>query len=212
MTTQVHSNETASVHAPDDSRPLVLCSRSFAESPLAAAGDGLPGELRALDRGELERALSNRRGRPIVVLLDEALQGTELRVAPGHTLRVLALLPAPAAATLRERLGDALSFILPPDGDPQALAVALRCAVREAAAADRCFALEHERRRLAGEITKLNRIGIALSAERDPERLLNFILTTARDFTSSDAGSLYILERDDEGRRLLRFTSSQNDS
>ncbi|WP_293252206.1 ATP-binding protein [Nannocystis sp.] len=200
------------MHAPDESRPLVLCSRSFAESPLAAAGAGLPGELRALDRAELERALSNRRGRPLVVLLDEALQGTELRVAPGHTLRVLALLPAPAAANLRERLGDALSFILPPDGDPQALAVALRCAVREAAAADRCFALEHERRRLAGEITKLNRIGIALSAERDPERLLNFILTTARDFTSSDAGSLYILERDDEGQGRLRFTSSQNDS
>ena len=220
MTTTVHANETASVHASDESRPLVLCSRNFAESPLASAGIDLPGELRTLERGELERALSGRRGRPIVVLLDEtlhgALGGTELRVTPGHTLRVLALLPAPAAAPLRERLGDALSFILPPDGDPGtvglALGVALRCAVREAAAADRCFALEHERRRLAGEITKLNRIGIALSAERDPERLLNFILTTARDFTSSDAGSLYILERDEEGTARLRFTSSQNDT
>jgi len=216
MTTTVHSNETASVHASDESRPLVLCSTRFAESALATAGAGLPGELRALERGDLERALNGRRGRPIVVLLDEALHGAELRVTPGHTLRVLALLPAPAAAPLRERLGDALSSIVTPEGDPQTLgltlAVALRSAVREAAAADRCFSLEHERRRLAGEITKLNRIGIALSAERDPERLLNFILTTARDFTSSDAGSLYILERDEEGTGRLRFTSSQNDS
>ena len=54
---------------------------------------------------------------------------------------------------------------------------------------------------VAPAVAELNRIGIALSTERDPERLLNFILTTARDFTASDAGSLYILERDDEGRR-----------
>ena len=139
MTTTVHSNETASVHASDESRPLVLCSTRFAESALATAGAGLPGELRALERGDLERALNGRRGRPIVVLLDEALHGAELRVTPGHTLRVLALLPAPAAAPLRERLGDALSSIVTPEGDPQTLgltlAVALRSAVREAAEA-----------------------------------------------------------------------------
>ena len=92
MATTVHSNETASVHASDESRPLVLCSTRFAESALATAGAGLPGELRALERGDLERALNGRRGRPIVVLLDEALHGAELRVTPGHTLRVLALL------------------------------------------------------------------------------------------------------------------------
>jgi signal transduction histidine kinase len=213
MATTVHSNETASVHATDEAWPLVLCSRPFAGSPAAAACKGLPAELRPVDTHELERALNARRnGRPMVVLLDEALQGPELRVAPGHTLRILSLLPQPSAAALRARHGDALSFVLPPGGDPDALVVALRCVVREAASADRCFALEHERRRLAGEITKLNRIGIALSAERDPERLLNFILTTARDFTSSDAGSLYILERDEEGNGRLRFTSSQNDS
>ena len=113
---------------------------------------------------------------------------------------------------LRARVGDALAFMAAPDCDAEALSVALRCAVREACFADHCLTLEAERRRLAGEITKLNRIGIALSTERDPERLLNFILTTARDFTSSDAGSLYIIERDDEGNRRLRFTSSQNDT
>lgn len=86
MTTTVHSNETASVHASDESRPLVLCSTRFAESALATAGAGLPGELRALERGDLERALNGRRGRPIVVLLDEALHGAYPATIALHAL------------------------------------------------------------------------------------------------------------------------------
>jgi len=221
MTSTVHSNETASVHAHDEARPIVLCSRPFAGSPAAAACAQIGAELRPVDREELERVLGSRRGgRPVVVLLDDALRGPPLRATPGHTLRVLSLLPPPDGSPARAPLDDELAFILPAAGDivgdATALAVALRCAVREASLADRCLTLEAERRRLASEITKLNRIGIALSTERDPERLLNFILTTARDFTSSDAGSLYILEREasPEGEeiRRLRFTNSQNDS
>ena len=201
------------MHAPDEARPVVLCSHQFAASPAAPLCRTCAAELQPVDRAGLERALNaRRRGRPIVVLLDESLLGAELRQMPGHTMRVVSLLPAPAVAPLRARIGDALAFIAAPDGDPEALAVGLRCAVREACFADHCLTLEAERRRLAGEITKLNRIGIALSTERDPERLLNFILTTARDFTCSDAGSLYIIERDDDGNRRLRFTSSQNDT
>ncbi len=51
--------------------------------------------------------------------------------------------------------------------------------------------------RLAGasrEIHELNQIGVALSAEHDPERLLELILTKSREFTSSDAGSVYLVE------------------
>ena len=201
------------MHTPVEAHAVILCSPQFAGSPAATAFRDLSAELRPVGRGELESALNSRRsGRPLVVLIDEALLGAELRPMPGHTLRVVTLLAPAAAEPLRARLGEMLSFVAAPDCEPEALAVALRCAVREASYADHCLTLEAERRRLAGEITKLNRIGIALSTERDPERLLNFILTTARDFTASDAGSLYILERDDEGRRLLRFTSSQNDS
>jgi len=63
--------------------------------------------------------------------------------------------------------------------------------------------------RLAGasqEIHELNQIGVALSAEHDPERLLDLILTKSREFTASDAGSLYLvetMEAHDEGRSLL---------
>ena len=46
--------------------------------------------------------------------------------------------------------------------------------------------------KLAGasqEIHELNQIGMALSAEHDPGKLLELILTKSREFTSSDAGS-----------------------
>ena len=52
--------------------------------------------------------------------------------------------------------------------------------------------------RLAGasrEIHELNQIGIALSAEHDTAKLLEMILTKSREFTRSDAGSIYLVER-----------------
>lgn len=62
----------------------------------------------------------------------------------------------------------------------------------------------------------IQNIGIALAAERDVDVLLNLIVHKARQITHADAGSLYIVEGDDEatgldGRRL-RFKISQNDS
>jgi HD-GYP domain-containing protein (c-di-GMP phosphodiesterase class II) len=88
--------------------------------------------------------------------------------------------------------------------------------------------------RLAGasrEIHELNQIGVALSAEHDTGELLELILKKAREFTRSDAGSIYLVERiplQRDQRRLpfnnkptpenelfqekLRFVFSQNDS
>jgi HD-GYP domain-containing protein (c-di-GMP phosphodiesterase class II) len=54
-------------------------------------------------------------------------------------------------------------------------------------------------------------IGIALSAERDPDRLLERILTQARALTQADAGSLYLVESTERGE-TLRFALAQNDS
>ncbi|MGZ7029777.1 MAG: hypothetical protein ACXVG9_10660, partial [Terriglobales bacterium] len=51
--------------------------------------------------------------------------------------------------------------------------------------------------RLAGatkEISELNAIGAALSAEHSTEQLLDMILTKSREITRSDAGSLYLVE------------------
>ena len=76
----------------------------------------------------------------------------------------------------------------------------------------------------AKELVELHVIGIALSAEHDHERLLNLILSKAREITNADAGSLFLVAKLDMpielpdgtlrrvGGRWLRFRLSQNDS
>ena len=58
---------------------------------------------------------------------------------------------------------------------------------------------------------ELVRVGIALTAERDLDRLLQLILSTGRELVRADAGSLYLIEERD-GERRLRFALAQNDS
>ncbi len=50
---------------------------------------------------------------------------------------------------------------------------------------------------LLQRIERLNEIGIALSAERDPARLLDIILHGAKELTRADGGSLYLVRDDD---------------
>jgi HD-GYP domain-containing protein (c-di-GMP phosphodiesterase class II) len=103
------------------------------------------------------------------------------------------------------------SFALPPDAPAPVLAAILSAAagVARARASSACLA-----RRLSEAeecVAALNKIGIALSAERDLDRLLEKILTESRRFTGSEAGSLYLLEEGPHGRRL-RFKLAQNDA
>ncbi|MBM3224152.1 MAG: GAF domain-containing protein [Candidatus Tectomicrobia bacterium] len=64
----------------------------------------------------------------------------------------------------------------------------------------------------AEALTAVNEIGIALSAERDPDRLLDLILTRARHLVAADGGSLYLLEKGDKQPHYLYFAQAQNDS
>jgi HD-GYP domain-containing protein (c-di-GMP phosphodiesterase class II) len=57
----------------------------------------------------------------------------------------------------------------------------------------------------------LARVGIALTAERDLDRLLELILQTARDLVNADAGSVFLVVEDGSDRRL-HFAVAQNDS
>jgi len=75
----------------------------------------------------------------------------------------------------------------------------------------RARALDARLRVAEERLEALNRIGIALSAERDVDALLTKILTEARRFSGSEAGSLYLLEEHPDGRRL-RFKLAQNDA
>jgi HD-GYP domain-containing protein (c-di-GMP phosphodiesterase class II) len=76
--------------------------------------------------------------------------------------------------------------------------------------------LERAYSRRGEELSELNKIGVALSAERDIDRLLELILSKCREITRADAGTLYLVERAQEtgngnGDRL-RFKLAQNDS
>lgn len=72
--------------------------------------------------------------------------------------------------------------------------------------------LRQELEQARAELRELNKIGMALMSERDPERLLGLILTQARRLSASDAGSLYLVEEDQEGSERLHFLRSQNDT
>jgi len=58
----------------------------------------------------------------------------------------------------------------------------------------------------------VNEIGIALSAERNLERLLELILTRARHLVVADAGALYLVKKDELEYPYLYFALAQNDS
>ncbi|HAO13258.1 MAG TPA: phosphohydrolase [Planktothrix sp. UBA8407] len=60
-------------------------------------------------------------------------------------------------------------------------------------------------------IEKLLDIGTALSGTEDLSSLLNLILTKSREITSSDAGSVYLLDHSDNTSKLL-FKIAQNES
>jgi len=63
------------------------------------------------------------------------------------------------------------------------------------------------------ELHELNKIGVALSAERDIDKLLDLILAKSREITAADAGSLYLVKQGGESEDpTLRFTLTQNDS
>jgi HD-GYP domain-containing protein (c-di-GMP phosphodiesterase class II) len=57
-----------------------------------------------------------------------------------------------------------------------------------------CQELTERLRASSEEIDELNRIGVALSAEHRIPKLLEMILTKARQITAADAGSIYLVE------------------
>jgi len=72
--------------------------------------------------------------------------------------------------------------------------------------------LREELEQARAQLQELNKIGMALMSERDPQKLLGLILTQARRLSDSDAGSLYLVETDKDGTERLHFLRSQNDT
>jgi HD-GYP domain-containing protein (c-di-GMP phosphodiesterase class II) len=134
-----------------------------------------------------------------VVLVDEHTSYSP--PARGEEVRLIGLVESGATGPWP----DAWYAVLPANAPPAMLArtVANAFADLEAAA---------ETAKLERDLSELNAVGIRLSSEQDPRVLFETILSTARGITSSDAGSLYLVEGGADGTTHLRFALAQNDS
>jgi HD-GYP domain-containing protein (c-di-GMP phosphodiesterase class II) len=101
-------------------------------------------------------------------------------------------------------------FVRFPAGQRQLL-VSIRAGYREAAARVESGRARAEVAQRSREIGEMARIGTALGTERDTKKLLGLILDQARRITNSDAGSLYLVETDENtGIKRMRFMVAQN--
>lgn len=134
----------------------------------------------------------------------------EALVRQGADLRVIYL--AKADSLQSAPAGRGVCAYLPSNAAPSVVLHAVAIAFENLELARRVAIAEQQVEESAREIDELNRIGIALSSERDTQALLNLILLKSREITSSDAGSLYLVEEVSETERRLRFKLTQNDS
>ena len=155
--------------------------------------------------------------RPTVVLLDRTLLESV-----DHDRRSIAELAGVAAvvglgdpgeiAPSPDFPSDLLTSYVVADAPPAAVHVLLRGAFRHAVSLVGAHAAREERALRHRELAELTSVGVALSTERDLLSLLEMILTQARRITSSDAATLYLVERRENGAAptTLRFGLSQN--
>lgn len=155
--------------------------------------------------------------RPIVIALDRALLQSVAGVREtldrlGEIAAIVGIGYADEDEPGEDFPADLLTSFIPGNAAPGTVIAQLRGAFRHAATllAER-IAKEGEQQRYQ-ELTELTRVGVALSHERDLTMLLEMILTQSRRITNSDAGSLYLAERTDDGGppRKLRFKLAQN--
>src|SRR6202163_813069 len=104
-----------------------------------------------------------------------------------------------------------ISLTPPDDAPPSVLRELLRVAMENVVLKRQVAQLDEQATRRHRQFRELNRIGIALSAEKDIERLQSFILTSMRQLTHADGASLW-LKTEDEGGAKLFLASSQNHS
>jgi HD-GYP domain-containing protein (c-di-GMP phosphodiesterase class II) len=157
------------------------------------------------------------------IYLAPGLQNSELAAVlaelglQAHTLENAAAVVRPALVVLfpgqkaPEGLED-MSLAPPKDASRTALRELLRMAMENVALKHEVKQLEEQAHRQHRQFEELNRIGIALSAERDITKLQEFILTTLRQLTNADGASLWRKTLGEDGSPQLFLASSQNSS
>jgi len=192
---------------------LAAVGRRLSSSPLGRREDDV--ELRRVP--VLPTAMAIDLARPTVLIVDRAL----LASAGGDATRLSDLARNIALVGIGDPgeeeppsdfPTDLLTGYLPADAPVGTLIAMLRGAFRHATS------LVNERRAVAEQaqshraLKELTNLGLALSTERDLMTLLEMILSQARRITTSDAGSLYLTDRNADGTLTdtLRFMLSQN--
>jgi len=143
------------------------------------------------------------------LLAELGLEGQPLK-DPAQVVHPALILVGPGQ-TAPEGLGD-ITIAPPVDASPSALRELLQMAMENIALKREVTQLEEQARRQHRQFEELNRIGIALSSERDIARLQEFILTTMRQLTNADGASLWLTALGDKGEPMLFLASSQNNS
>src|SRR6202521_917141 len=133
---------------------------------------------------------------------------TEPLTDPTTVVQPALLLLGPGQKAPEQLAGIAVE--VPADVSAPALRELIRVAMENVVLKQQVSELEHEAHRRHRQFKELNRIGIALSAEKDIDRLQSFILTTMRQLTHADGASLW-LKMDEDGPKLF-LASSQNHS
>jgi HD-GYP domain-containing protein (c-di-GMP phosphodiesterase class II) len=193
---------------------LVASGRTISATPLGRREDEV--EVRRIPALPTPESLASER-RPTVIALDRALLQSVAGAheSVGKLAEVAAIVGIGYAGEHEPNAdfpADLLTSFIAGDAPNGVVMTQLRGAFRHAVTlhAER-FIREQEDRR-SRELTELTRVGVALSHERDLNILLEMILSQARRITNSDAGSLYLAEREEGGGppKKLRFKLSQN--
>jgi HD-GYP domain-containing protein (c-di-GMP phosphodiesterase class II) len=142
------------------------------------------------------------------LLAELGLEGQPLK-DPAEVVHPALILVGPGM-TAPVGLGD-ITIAPPVDASPSALRELLQMAMENIVLKQHVTQLEDQARRQHRQFEELNRIGIALSAERDIAKLQEFILTTMRQLTNADGASLWLMTQEDGDPKLF-LASSQNHS
>ena len=197
-------------------KPLLLTSvgRTISTAPLGRRGDDV--EVRRIPT--LPTARSVDQDRPTVIALDHALLAS-LGDDPTRVQELALMVALVGLGDVGEKEPppgfpvDAVTCWIPGDASVATVIAALRGAFRHASSLLAARSARHDAIDRARELAELTAIGVALSTERDLHTLLDLILTQARRLTTADAGSLYLVEKDESGAPFrLRCAIAQNHS
>ena len=150
---------------------------------------------------------------PAVFIADASKDDMALleQVAPGSdSWNVVCLLDGDAPP--KSKLNDRAVTVLPRKVPAAILEKTVERAFENLRSREETRKTRQELHSVASDLVTLNKIGVALSAERDTDTLLELILTKSRDITCCDAGSLYVVDKEKDGSKHLVFKLTQSDS